>query len=134
MYELYDTLKIEGQNNFTVPQWADGDVMKVLREISVLGEFCDQGGARWKVIRRSLWGHNDTPFGRVTPGRSIGHPGVGRPKGVSGVFLVTINYIVIFLGASKRLCKRLGLLVGRSVSWLVHLSSHASSQESSRLV
>ena len=34
------------------------------------------------VIRRSLWGHNDTPFGRPTPGRPVGRPGVGRPLGV----------------------------------------------------
>ena len=28
------------------------------------GEFHDQGDAKWIVIRRSLWGHNDTPFRR----------------------------------------------------------------------
>jgi hypothetical protein len=37
----------------------------------------DQAGAGWMVIRRLPRGHNDTPFGR---------PGVGRPKGVFGVF------------------------------------------------
>jgi hypothetical protein len=28
------------------------------------GKFHDQGDAEWIVIRRSLWGHNDTPCGR----------------------------------------------------------------------
>jgi hypothetical protein len=54
------------------------------------GDFHDQGDAKWIVIRRSLWGHNDTPFGRPTPGRPDGRPGVGRPSGVMGG-LVTIN-------------------------------------------
>ena len=31
---------------------------------SVVREFRDQGDAKRIVIRRSLWGHNDTPFGR----------------------------------------------------------------------
>jgi hypothetical protein len=31
-----------------------------------------------------LWGHNDTPFGRPTPSRPIGHPWVGHPQGVFG--------------------------------------------------
>jgi hypothetical protein len=55
------------------------------------GEFHDQGDATWIVTRRSLWGLNDTPFGRPTPGRPNGRLGVGRPSGVIGVFLVTIN-------------------------------------------
>jgi hypothetical protein len=38
------------------------------------------------VIKMSLWGHNDTPFMRPTPGWPVGRPGVGRPKGVLGVF------------------------------------------------
>jgi hypothetical protein len=41
----------------------------------------------WKVFRRLLWGHNDTPFERQTPGRPIGRPEVGQwpPSGVFGV-------------------------------------------------
>jgi hypothetical protein len=31
-------------------------------------------------------GHNNTPFGRPTPGWPISHPGVGHPQGVYGVF------------------------------------------------
>jgi hypothetical protein len=40
------------------------------------GEFHDQGAAKWIVIRRPLWGHNNTPFGRPTPGRPL--PGLSR--------------------------------------------------------
>jgi hypothetical protein len=29
-----------------------------------LGEFHDQGDAKWIVIKGLLWGHNVTPFGR----------------------------------------------------------------------
>ena len=57
--------------------------------VDVGGEFHDQGDAKWIVIRRSLWGHNDTPCGRPAPGRPIGRPGSGRPQGVVGVYLVT---------------------------------------------
>jgi hypothetical protein len=32
------------------------------------GEFRDQGDAEWIVIRRLLWGHNDTPCRRPTSG------------------------------------------------------------------
>jgi hypothetical protein len=48
------------------------------------GEFHDQGVAKWIVIRRLLWGHNDTPCGRPAPGRPIGRTGSGRPRGVFG--------------------------------------------------
>jgi hypothetical protein len=41
-----------------------------------LGEFHDQGDAKWIVIRRPLRVHNDIPFGRPTPGRPIGCPGL----------------------------------------------------------
>jgi hypothetical protein len=37
-----------------------------------MGEFHDQGDAKWIVIRGQLRGPNDTPFGRPTPGRLIG--------------------------------------------------------------
>jgi hypothetical protein len=54
------------------------------------GEFHDQEDAKWTVIKRSLSGHNDTPFGRPTPGRPIGRPGVGHSR-VDLVASVTIN-------------------------------------------
>jgi hypothetical protein len=54
------------------------------------GEILDQGGAKWIVIKTSLWGHNDTPCRRPAPGRPIGRPGSGRPQGVIGG-LGTIN-------------------------------------------
>jgi hypothetical protein len=57
-------------------------------------EFHDQGGAKWIVIRRSLWGHNYTPFGRPTPGGPIGCPGVGQ--GVFGLFCYYLIVIPIF--------------------------------------
>jgi hypothetical protein len=50
------------------------------------GEFHEQGDAKWIVIRRSLWGHNDTPCRQPAPDRPIGHPGSGSPQGVIGVF------------------------------------------------
>jgi hypothetical protein len=40
------------------------------------GKFHDQGDA-WIVIKGQLRRHNDTPFGRPTPGRHLGRPGVG---------------------------------------------------------
>jgi hypothetical protein len=42
--------------------------------------------AEWIVIRKPLWGHNNTPFGRPSPGRPIGRPGVGHPQGVFCIF------------------------------------------------
>jgi hypothetical protein len=48
------------------------------------GEFHDQGDVEFIVIRGQLRGYNDTPLGQSTPGRPIGHPGVGRPSGVFG--------------------------------------------------
>jgi hypothetical protein len=51
-----------------------------LKGIAV-GDFQDQADAEWIVIRTQLRGHNNTPFGRPTPGRPIGSPGVGRPSG-----------------------------------------------------
>ena len=49
---------------------------KALESIGV-GGYHDEADAEWIVIRRPLRGHNDTPFGRLTPGRPIGRPGVG---------------------------------------------------------
>jgi hypothetical protein len=51
-----------------------------------LGEFHDQGDAKWIVNRGQLRGHNDTPCGRPTHGRPIGRLGVGRSQGVFGGF------------------------------------------------
>jgi hypothetical protein len=50
------------------------------------GEFHDQADDEWIVIRGPLRGHNDTPFGRPTPGRPIGRLGVVHPQGIFGVF------------------------------------------------
>jgi hypothetical protein len=41
----------------------DGVAMSRLRE-SRAGEFHDQGDAKWMVIRRLSWGHNDMTAGR----------------------------------------------------------------------
>jgi hypothetical protein len=46
-----------------------------------LGEFCDQGEAKWIVIRGQLWGLNDTPFGRPTPRPACRLPGGWPPSG-----------------------------------------------------
>jgi hypothetical protein len=49
---------------------------------SCKGEFQEKADAKWIVNRGPLWGHNDTPCGRPTPGRPVGRPGAGRPQGV----------------------------------------------------
>jgi hypothetical protein len=46
--------------------------------IKVLGEFHDQGDAKWIVIRRQLRGHNDTPCGQPAPGRPAYWTPAGR--------------------------------------------------------
>jgi hypothetical protein len=51
----------------------------LLFDTCMLGEFYDQGDAKWIVIRGQLRGRNETPCGRPTSGRPIGRPGVGRP-------------------------------------------------------
>jgi uncharacterized C2H2 Zn-finger protein len=51
-----------------------------------IGEFHDQGDAKWIVIRSHLRGHNGTPFGQINHCRPIGRSGVSRPQGVFGVF------------------------------------------------
>jgi hypothetical protein len=53
----------------------DDDLQR--HHLTPLGGCQDQADAEWMVIRRPLRGYNDTPFGRA---------GVGRPKGVFGVF------------------------------------------------
>jgi hypothetical protein len=58
-------------------------VVQILDNCTI-GEFHDQGDAKWIVIREQLRGHNNTPFGRPTSSRSIGRPGVGRPSGKFG--------------------------------------------------
>jgi hypothetical protein len=50
------------------------------------GEFHNQGGAKWIVIRRSLCGRNGMPCGRPAPGRPIDRSGFGRPQGIIAVF------------------------------------------------
>jgi hypothetical protein len=64
----------------------NSDVYDRMEVTPTLGEFHDQGDAKWIVIRAPLSGHNDTPFGRPSPGRLISNPGVGRPSGVFGDF------------------------------------------------
>ena len=64
--------------------WQAAGGARCLRVLA--GKFHDQGDTEWIVIRGQLGGHNDTPFGRPTPGRPISRPGVGRPQGVLGVF------------------------------------------------
>jgi hypothetical protein len=49
----------------------------MFKTIFLIGNFHDQGDAKWIVISRSLWGPNDTPYGR---------PGSGRPQGIMGGF------------------------------------------------
>jgi hypothetical protein len=60
------------------------------------GEFRDQGDAKWMVIRGQLRGHNDTPFGRPTPGRPIGRPGGWPPSEHIWFFLLLLISNIIF--------------------------------------
>jgi hypothetical protein len=66
-----------------------------------LSKFHDKGDAKWIVTRGKLRGHNDTPFGRPTPGRPIGCPVVGRPQGIFGGLscyqLVTFFFNIVSL-------------------------------------
>jgi hypothetical protein len=67
------------------------------------GAFHDQEDVESIVIRRSIWGDDDTPCGRLASGRPIGRPGSGRPQpaywppgvwpptGHNGCFLVTVD-------------------------------------------
>jgi hypothetical protein len=64
----------------------NSNLQKYFAENSAAGKSHDQGDAKWIVIRRPLRGHNDTPFGRPTPCRSLVRPRVGRPQGVIGGF------------------------------------------------
>jgi hypothetical protein len=57
----------------------------------LLGEFHDQGDAKWIAIRRSLWGHNDAPYGWPAPGWPIDRLGSGCPQGVIGVFQLQLT-------------------------------------------
>jgi hypothetical protein len=50
-----------------------------LTSYALLGEFHDQGDAKWIVIRVPLKGHNDTPCGWPTPSWPIGRLRVGHP-------------------------------------------------------
>jgi hypothetical protein len=40
----------------------------------------------WIVIKRLIRSHNNTPFGRPTSNRPIGHLGIGHSHGIFGVF------------------------------------------------
>ena len=64
--------------------WQAAGGARCLRVLA--GKFHDQGDTEWIVIRGQLRGHNDTPFGRPTPGRPFGQPEVNRPQGVMGGF------------------------------------------------
>jgi hypothetical protein len=52
-------------------------------------------------------GHNDTPFGRPTPGQPIGHLGVGHPQSVFGVFsyyqlvMLFLNMVCLTMATAK---------------------------------
>jgi hypothetical protein len=50
----------------------------------IIGEFRDQGDAKWITIMGQLRGYNDTTCGRPDIGRPVGRPGVGRPQGIFG--------------------------------------------------
>jgi hypothetical protein len=45
-----------------------------LFDTCMLGEFHDQGDAKWIVIRGQLRDPNDTPCGQPTSGRPISRP------------------------------------------------------------
>jgi hypothetical protein len=66
-------------------------------EAKVKSEFQDQADAIWIAIRGLLRGHNDTPCGRLTPGRPI-----GRPQGVFGVISNLLVIVFLFLTLSSR--------------------------------
>jgi hypothetical protein len=78
------------------------------------GESHDMGDAEWIVIRAQLWGHNDTPCGRLAPGRLIGQPGVGRPQGVFGGFSY-YQLVMIFLNIVPLIMKFTSNIISFSV-------------------
>jgi hypothetical protein len=84
------TIHVELSNCFIMSVWKTKQCWPFLCSIGgtvlIEGEFNDQGDTKWIVIRGPLWGHNDKPFRRPTPGRPISRPGVGRSQGVIGVF------------------------------------------------
>jgi hypothetical protein len=64
--------------------------------MEIHGEFHDQADAKGIVIRRSLWGHNDTLCGRPAPGRPISRPKSGHLQGIMGGFSYYQLVIIIF--------------------------------------
>jgi hypothetical protein len=78
LYSLQETLQEKLQGT----PW---QITKDARELGLRGiriEVSSMIGGTWiviTVIRGSLRGHNDAACGRPTPGRPVGHPGVGRP-------------------------------------------------------
>jgi hypothetical protein len=69
---------------------ASGNVSRIsgstLGPSQVAGGCHDEADAKWIIIRGPSMGHSNTPFGRPTPGRHIGRPGVGNLQDVFGVF------------------------------------------------
>jgi hypothetical protein len=94
-------------------QWGSTSLNMELYLLHILyctycGRFHDQGDAKWIVIRRSLWGPNNTPCGRPAPGRPIRRLGSGRPQGIIGVFsyyqLVILSFDIVPLIMEFTLC------------------------------
>jgi hypothetical protein len=77
--------------------------LKDRRSKIVRGKLRDQRDAKWIVIRRSLWGHNDTSCGWPAPGWPIRRPLSVRPQGVFGglsyyqsvIFFITIVPLIV---------------------------------------
>jgi hypothetical protein len=57
-----------------------------------MGEFHDQGDAKWIVIRGQLRGHNDTPFGRPT---FFGHQLPKEPMSYKTLMGESVAYVCL---------------------------------------
>jgi hypothetical protein len=72
-------------------------ILGILVSVQWVVDFSSaKGDAKWIVIRRSLWGHNDTPCGQPALGQPIGCPGSGRLQGEIGVFSY-YKLVILFL-------------------------------------
>jgi hypothetical protein len=80
----------------TITIIVSSSMTRFLQNQGIQGEFHDQGDAKWIVIRRQLRGHNDTPFGRPTPGRPIGRPGLDHPLGILVFFQLLLISNILF--------------------------------------
>jgi hypothetical protein len=69
----------------------------------------DQADAEWIVIRRPLWDHNDTPFGRPVPGRPSR---AGRGLAALRAYFVCFSYYLLVMLFIDMVC----LIVGRTHS------------------